>query len=79
MYDVRMTHVWCLDDPINPYTCMPSTFLWDIGKQFRPRSDAVCLQTDLLKFEKKKENTTQQPLKWKWTGPYDKSRTFHLA
>ena len=39
----------------------------------------VCLQNVLLKFEKKMINTTQQPLKQKWTGPIDNSRKFHSA
>ena len=25
------------------------------------------------------KNTTQQPLKWKWTGQTEKRRKFHLA
>ena len=35
------------------------------------RFSTICLKNVLLKFVKTK-NTTQQPLKWKWTGSTDK-------
>ena len=39
-----------------------------------------CLLTEnSIKFWIKVKNSTQQPLKQKWTGPIDNSRQVHLA
>ena len=58
------------------------SFLWNIGKQCRPtdvhpqiRSDQgfnYLLTECSIKNWLNMKNTTQQPLKWKWTGPIDK-------
>ena len=53
----------------------------------QPRKTCPCLTERLLMGGKesnqtkqiKMKNTTQQPLKWKWSGPIDKSRTLLLA
>ena len=42
------------------------------------RVSTVCLQNVLLKMEKM-YNTTQQPLKRKWTCPIDNSGKFHSS
>ena len=45
-------------------------------------SDQVlhCLLTECsIKIWTNLKNTTQHPLKWKWTGPTDSSGKFHLA
>ena len=39
----------------------------------------VCLQFLLIKIMVKMKNTTQQPLKLKWTCPIDKSGKYHSA
>ena len=74
---------------VNP--CKPSILLWDIGKQCIPRSDAAkfgfwlgsplfAYRVSYWNLDKNiKKNHTQQPLKWKWTGPIDKCGKFHLA
>ena len=63
-----------------------ASILWDIDKQCRTRSDATliriftfCYQNVKLKFEEKWKNTTQQPLKQKWTGRIDNSGKIHSA
>ena len=39
-----------------------------------------CLLTECsTKILIKMENTTQQPINWKWTGPIDNSGKFHSA
>ena len=72
---------------INPYKL--GVFLWDIGKLYRPRSDAakrgilsgspltdtVCLPNFLFKFEI--NYTTQHPLKRKQIRLNDKGRKYH--
>ena len=64
----------------------PSTFMWGIGKQCKPdqtpqnaSSDQVlhCLPPEYsIKIQIKIKNTTQQPLKQKWTVPIDKVGNF---
>ena len=64
-----------------------ASFLWDMRKQCIPRSDAtergVSSGSPLFtyrkfysKLNKNEKNTIQQPLKWKSTGPIDKSGKF---
>ena len=84
------------------YVCIPTlnlimclshvslaSFLWDVVKQWGPRSDACkmwrlirvstnCLQHVVLKFEKN-EKSHPITLKQKWTGTIDKSGKFHLV
>ena len=57
-----------------------ASFLWDKGKRCRPRTDTAdqvlhCLLTEQsIQFAINcNGNTTQQPLKLKWTGPIDKN------
>ena len=60
-----------------------ASFLWDISKQCRSRSEAAecglhCLLTECsIKILIKMKNTTHQPLKGKWAGPIDKRAEFH--
>ena len=56
-------------------------FLWDIGRQTRRRRmwHPIRVSTACLQNAMKMKNTTKQPLKWKWTGPINKSGKFHLA
>ena len=66
-----------------------ASFLWDIGKQCKPRTDAairgVWSGSSLFAYRRfyqnldKNEKSTQQPLKQKQTGPIDKCRQVHLA
>ena len=72
----------------NPYISL-ATFLWDIGKQCRPRPDAAkptsdqgphCLLAESsFKIWIKMKNTTQHPLKQKWTVRIDNGGKFHSA
>ena len=66
-----------------------ASFLWDKGKQCKPRSEATkhdadqglhCLLTEkLIKIWIEMKNSTQQPLKQKWTGPINKGRQVQSA
>ena len=64
-----------------------ASFLWDIGKLCRPRSDdnaasdqgLHCLLTECSNKFEKKQKKRLTPLNWKWARPSDKGRKFHSA
>ena len=67
-----------------------ASFLWDIGKRWRPRSDAtkcgiwsgspLFAYTECsIKIWIKMKNTTQQPLKPKWTCLIDRGGTIQFG